>query len=155
MSRRGRARSAFSLFSFQDIITCVSGIIILITLLLAVDLSQRKQSSPAVDTAKLAEQLRQAIAQAGEETALLNFQIERGTGKHNLVLDFRPPKRDMNKTGSKNKSALSKPSCGPLPAKRKPPVNRMSGCRRKNLTARRTSTRLTRSKPQPHSWRRS
>jgi len=58
---RKKGGSPFSLFSFQDIITCVSGIIILITLILAVELTQRKQAKPAVETAQLAEDIRRAI----------------------------------------------------------------------------------------------
>jgi Skp family chaperone for outer membrane proteins len=77
MTRRGRSRSPFSLFSFQDIITCVSGIIILITLVLALELSQRKQGSPQVDTAKLAAQLREAVADAQAEAARLEDELKR------------------------------------------------------------------------------
>lgn len=42
MSRRGRRGVVISLFSFQDIITCVSGIIIIMVLLLALELVQRR-----------------------------------------------------------------------------------------------------------------
>jgi hypothetical protein len=78
MTRRGRGRSPFSLFSFQDIITCVSGIIILITLMLAVELSQRKQGSPRIQTAQLAAKLREAIADAQAEAARLEAWLKRG-----------------------------------------------------------------------------
>jgi hypothetical protein len=78
MTRRGRGRSPFSLFSFQDIITCVSGIIILITLMLAVELSQRKQGSPRIQTAQLAAKLRDAIADAQAEVARLEAWLTRG-----------------------------------------------------------------------------
>ena len=51
MSRRRSARqSAFSLFSFQDIITSVTGIMVLITLLLAVELINRTEASPPMQT---------------------------------------------------------------------------------------------------------
>jgi len=77
MSRRNRGRSPFSLFSFQDIITCVSGIIILITLMLALELSQRKQGSPQVHTAKLATQLRTAIVDVQAEVERLKVELKR------------------------------------------------------------------------------
>lgn len=48
-SRRQQG-SPLSLFSFQDIITSVTGIMTLITLLLALELSQRKPIEPAADT---------------------------------------------------------------------------------------------------------
>lgn len=81
MARRGRSRSPFSLFSFQDIITCVSGIIILITLVLALELSQRQEGSPQVQTAKLAAQLREAIADAQAEVARLESELNLETRK--------------------------------------------------------------------------
>jgi len=76
MARRGRSRSPFSLFSFQDIITCVSGIIILITLMLAIELSQRKQDSPQIATTNLVEKLREAIAEAQLEVARLDAELK-------------------------------------------------------------------------------
>ena len=74
--RRGQATSPFSLFSFQDIITCVSGIIILITLMLVVELVQRDQSSPQVRTHAIASRLREAIAAAQAEIVRLKAALE-------------------------------------------------------------------------------
>ena len=48
--RRNHTTAAFSLFAFQDIITSVTGVMIMITLLLAVELVNRVEQSPAVQT---------------------------------------------------------------------------------------------------------
>lgn len=72
---RKKGGSPFSLFSFQDIITCVSGIIILITLILAVELTQRKQAKPAVETAQLAEDIRRAIEDTRAEIQQLEAEL--------------------------------------------------------------------------------
>jgi hypothetical protein len=77
MSRRKQGGSPFSLFSFQDIITCVSGIIILITLVLAIELSQRKKGSPAAQTAKLAADIRSAIEDTRVEIKRLEAELAR------------------------------------------------------------------------------
>jgi len=58
MSRRRRAGSAFSLFSFQDIVTSVTAILILLVLILALELVTRRQAAAARDTAAS----RQALA---------------------------------------------------------------------------------------------
>ena len=97
MAHRKRGRSPFSLFSFQDIITCVSGIIILITLVLALELSQRKQGSPKIQTAKLTAQLREAIADAQAEVARLEADLNRSTTKAQELAGVSPPvmQRDL------------------------------------------------------------
>jgi hypothetical protein len=73
---RKKSSNAFSLFSFQDIITSVTAILILIMLLLAVDLTQKRQSKAAVDPGatrrkleKCAEELEAAAAQMREQIA--------------------------------------------------------------------------------------
>ena len=73
MVQRGQRTSPFSLFSFQDIITCVSGIFILITLMLVLQLVQRKQAKPQFDASEIAAQLRAAIAAAEAEVNRLDF----------------------------------------------------------------------------------
>ncbi len=64
MSRRGRGGTPISLFSFQDIITSVTGIMILVTLFLALEVIRRKEGSPQQRTKVLTEELVQASAQA-------------------------------------------------------------------------------------------
>ncbi len=73
--RRGR-RNTFSLFSFQDIITSVTGIMILITLMMAVDLIQRHEKSPRVHTAQLSERLKDQLAQTLNAINQLKEKIE-------------------------------------------------------------------------------
>lgn len=46
MSRRRKQKVAFSLFAFQDIITSVVGIMILVTLILALEMVQQMEASP-------------------------------------------------------------------------------------------------------------
>ena len=75
MSRRGRTNPAISLFAFQDIITSVTAIIIVMVLFLALDLVQRhpgRAADSAEDSAgALAEELRQRISEATAELAEL------------------------------------------------------------------------------------
>ena len=59
--RRRRRESGFSLFAFQDIITSVTGIMILVTLVLAIELIERTESSPKVMTAQTTDQLKSQI----------------------------------------------------------------------------------------------
>jgi len=81
MTRRRRARAPFSLFSFQDIITCVTGIIILITLVLALELTQRKLSAPTVTTSLLASQIEKVIEEAQAEVARLDSKVGQQTSE--------------------------------------------------------------------------
>lgn len=67
MSRRGRGGVAISLFSFQDIITCVSGIIIIIVLMLALELVQRRDHAGQDSQQADVHQLEAAVSQAEAE----------------------------------------------------------------------------------------
>ncbi len=71
MSRRGRSGPTISLFSFQDIITSVTAIVTVITLLLALDLVQRKQSQASSSPAKLADELTKRLESAEAEVSQL------------------------------------------------------------------------------------
>ena len=62
MSRRGRNNAKFSLFAFQDIITSVTGIMILVTLVLALELIDRKENSPQAKTEEVNNQLQDTLA---------------------------------------------------------------------------------------------
>ena len=58
MSRRQRSsEAAFSLFAFQDIITAVTGIMILVTMILALELVHKKQTTPAKRTERITSDL--------------------------------------------------------------------------------------------------
>jgi multidrug resistance efflux pump len=76
MSRRGRNNSAFSLFAFQDIITSVTGIMVLITLVLALELLQRKESAPAAKTAQVTDDIRKTIDENKLAIQQLKLQLE-------------------------------------------------------------------------------
>lgn len=75
MGRR-KSSSAFSLFSFQDIITSVTAILILIMLLLAIELAQKRERKAATDPRvtrrgmeKVAEELEASVARLREDIA--------------------------------------------------------------------------------------
>jgi cell division protein FtsB len=75
MSRRGRSGPTISLFSFQDIITSVTAIVTVITLLLALDLVQRKQSEASSSPAHLADELTKRLESAVAEAAQLQAAV--------------------------------------------------------------------------------
>jgi hypothetical protein len=78
MSRRSRnAIPKFSLFAFQDIITCVTGIMILITLLLVIKLIERTEASPAATSARVVETVSQQLQTMTEEIKELESQMNR------------------------------------------------------------------------------
>jgi DNA repair exonuclease SbcCD ATPase subunit len=76
------ARSRFSndnplsLFSFQDIITSVTGIMVLITLLLAVELSQRRPIEPAQDTSNITSQLQNELSDLQKQIQALKLEYQ-------------------------------------------------------------------------------
>lgn len=74
MSRR-KTSNPVSLFSFQDIITSVTGIMILVTLLMALELSQRVIASPRVQTMVVSRQLENAVADADADIQQLEAQL--------------------------------------------------------------------------------
>lgn len=79
--RRRRAASPFSLFSFQDIITSVTGIIVLITLLLSLELVARTAASkstarPASISAENSERLKDLAAQIDNLSVALRRRAE-------------------------------------------------------------------------------
>jgi hypothetical protein len=78
MSRRKKGNAPFSLLSFQDIITSVSGIMLLITLLLAMELIGRslKRSDPEVSAAS-SETLEHDIQMMRRDLDLLDSQATR------------------------------------------------------------------------------
>jgi hypothetical protein len=72
MSRRGRGGTPISLFSFQDIITSVTGIMILVTLFLALEVIRRKEGSPQNRTKVLTQELIKASEQAAKVNSTLS-----------------------------------------------------------------------------------
>jgi hypothetical protein len=65
--RRRRKSSPFSLFAFQDIITSVTGILLLLTLLLTLSLILREYQTPAVQTRRVVKQLDTVLADTNVE----------------------------------------------------------------------------------------
>ena len=87
MARRKKSM-AFSLFAFQDIITSVTGIMVLVTLILALELIQQKESSPPVKTAQVASQTRDAVAQNEGRIQQLQDRLEAGREQMTQVAAF-------------------------------------------------------------------
>jgi len=75
MSRRGRGAPAFSLFAFQDIITSVTGIMLLVTMLLALELLQRQESSPPLATADISRDLEQVVVAQSSEIEQIEARL--------------------------------------------------------------------------------
>ena len=76
MSRRKSSQTKISLFSFQDIITSVTGIMILTTLLLALELLSRTEGSPPVQTAEHTETALQTSEELRAEIDALRTQLK-------------------------------------------------------------------------------
>lgn len=77
MRGRGSEFSAFSLFTFQDIITSVTGIMILASLILALEFVERKTEAPAQQTKNIIQQMRNAIEHNRRLTQDMHLQFER------------------------------------------------------------------------------
>ncbi|MEX0642844.1 MAG: hypothetical protein WD468_09100 [Pirellulales bacterium] len=76
--RRRKHSEAFSLFSFQDIITSVTGIIILLTLFLALQLVQQKTFGKASDHTESNEDVKQSIRRVNEQIDQLTQTLQSG-----------------------------------------------------------------------------
>ncbi len=75
-TRRRSTQAAFSLFSFQDIITAITGIMILITLILAVELITRTESAPPVQTAQQIEITEMSVEELQVEITSYRKKLE-------------------------------------------------------------------------------
>ena len=71
MSARRTRSEAFSLFAFQDIITSVTGVIVLIMLLLTLELIQRKRITPTPGTAAAVSPLLRTIKKIDRQIATM------------------------------------------------------------------------------------
>lgn len=76
MAHRRSNTATFSLFAFQDIITSVTGIMILITLLLAIELLEKIQESPQEQTAVLNDDLTIQVTKTQRIIVALEAQLE-------------------------------------------------------------------------------
>ncbi|QDT28781.1 hypothetical protein Enr10x_41270 [Gimesia panareensis] len=86
MSRRGKNRSAFSLFVFQDIIMSVTGIMILITLILSLEMMERQEMSPRERTSEIISQLKSAVGEVED----LEKQFQAGKSQLEDLTRFSP-----------------------------------------------------------------
>ena len=77
MSRRGRSGPAISLFAFQDIITSVTGIILLITMMMAVELVQNMQRAASAPQEQKSSAVERTLRGTLEENAQEIVRLER------------------------------------------------------------------------------
>lgn len=90
MSRRGRSGPAISLFAFQDIITSVTAIVIVVVLFLALDLVQRKESAHADSPAGVVEDLTERIGELRAELERLQAETTRTDATVRELAQFSP-----------------------------------------------------------------
>ena len=76
MARRRQAGNAFSLFAFQDIITSVTAIVILIMLILCIDFIQKKRTEAAASPAETIRQLEQQVRELEELASNLSLKLQ-------------------------------------------------------------------------------
>lgn len=76
MSRRRKQPAAFSLFAFQDIITSVTGIIVLVTLFLTIELMEQTENKPQTTTVELTQQTQQTNEEIRDQIKELNALLE-------------------------------------------------------------------------------
>lgn len=75
MARRRTALQAISLFSFQDIITSVTGIMVLVLLVLALELVQSQFGTPAAQNTAIASQAEEVLEDVREQIAKLEKRL--------------------------------------------------------------------------------
>ena len=75
MKRKPRNNSPLSLFAFQDIITSVTGVFLLMTLLMAVELTSRKSMNQPAVSAEVVTQLTESITKAEAELSQLRKNL--------------------------------------------------------------------------------
>lgn len=93
--RRGGASSPLSLFSFQDIITGISGIMILIVLMMVLDLMNTKVHGPPPPPPPEVKDLKSEIAGLKKKIADLKNQVKKGDKK---IKDFQTAKDEARRT---------------------------------------------------------
>ena len=72
MRRRRRTQSALSLFSFQDIITSICGIVVLITLILALELTSKIVEASIADPVRSRDAYNQMLREVDEMTGQID-----------------------------------------------------------------------------------
>lgn len=82
-----KRRSPFTLFAFQDIVTSVMGIMILVTLLLALELVEQIQATPAVQNELSLQQLQAYHDQLRHQVEALQGQVEQQAAQNREIHD--------------------------------------------------------------------
>lgn len=105
MNKRARSVPKFSLFSFQDIITSVTGIMLFIVLMMTLDLLEQKQGSPTTRTEtliaesrELLERIEQQVAEQRQQLAVDASGLEKWAGR-----DISEVKALLEKRESENR----------------------------------------------------
>ena len=76
MSRRKRNNNGrFSLFAFQDIITCIMGIMLLLTLIMCLQISTTMGTTGAPDTAAIVQRMQQQSIELTAEVSRLETEV--------------------------------------------------------------------------------
>ena len=83
MTRRRKTQTPFSLFAFQDIITSITGIMILITLLIALELVHSRENSPQHQTPQLNTTIQKQLQETNAAITQLNEQLRQQSRKLN------------------------------------------------------------------------
>ncbi len=89
MGRRRTGAMPFSLFAFQDIITSVTGIMILVTLMLVLDFLEKVEGAPQQQSHQVIDEVRSALSKVATEVATLESNLDQHDDVPNdlVVLD--------------------------------------------------------------------
>lgn len=90
MRRRREKDSPISLLAFQDIITCVTGIVLLLTLLVTLSLITRELSSPTARSMSVSEDVSAVLADVRREIEDLEERIGTGNKELQVFADISP-----------------------------------------------------------------
>jgi DNA repair exonuclease SbcCD ATPase subunit len=88
MKRKPHNTSPLSLFAFQDIITSVTGVFLLITLLMALELTTRRTVSSEPVLADAIDELHSEVAQAEARVKQLRSTVESRAGHDSQISEF-------------------------------------------------------------------
>jgi hypothetical protein len=100
MPNRRRKSSPFSLFSFQDIVTSVTAVVILLTLILTLELITRQPTSAAEQLDRSVAALRAALEQADQERRSLEDRLQQQASRTLEYASTTPEliQRDLEQT---------------------------------------------------------
>ncbi len=90
MRNRTRYEPPFSLFAFQDIITSVTGILILLTLIMSLALIVRQLDTPALQSRAVADRAKTTLTQTRVEITALTRRLEKGNREISELANLSP-----------------------------------------------------------------